>query len=61
MNKDSLYNYNVAFIAEVEADFRSTYGILDLTSRDCEYLFRCDTEEERRAYLRKNYPQYFLK
>ena len=61
MNKDSLGNYNVAFIAETEAEYREMYGILDLTYRDCDYLFRCDTEEERQAYLKKNYPTHFSK
>jgi len=57
--KDSLNDYNVAFIAEQEAEYRRIYGILELTSRDCDYLWECDDEEKRLAYLKKHYPSYF--
>ena len=54
--RDSLEDYNVAFIAEVEAEFRRSYGILDLDSRDCDILWELETEEERIAYLKQKYP-----
>ncbi|MBQ2988645.1 MAG: hypothetical protein IJD59_06040 [Clostridia bacterium] len=56
--RDSLENYNVAFIAEVEAEFRRSYGIIDLDSRDCDILWELETEEERNAYLKKRFPGY---
>ena len=56
--RDSLENYNVAFIAEVEAEFRRSYGIIDLDSRDCDILWELETEEERNAYLKKRCPGY---
>ena len=40
-------DYNVAFIAEQEAEFRRIYDIPELTSRDCDYLWECESEEER--------------
>ena len=59
MMKDSLNNYNVAFIAEQEAEYRRIYGILDLTSKDCDYLWQCETEAECLEYLKKRYPLHF--
>ncbi|MBR6745665.1 MAG: hypothetical protein IKM00_10710 [Clostridia bacterium] len=56
--RDPLENYNVAFIAEVEAEFRRSYGIIDLDSRDCDILWELETEEERNAYLKKRFPGY---
>ena len=58
MMKDSLNNYNVAFIAEQEAEFRRIYGILDLTSKDCDYLWECNIEAQRLAYLKKHYSSH---
>ena len=57
--KKTLNDYNVAFIAEQEAEFRRIYDIPELTSRDCDYLWECESEEESREYLKKNYPSYF--
>lgn len=57
--KDSLNNYNIAFIAEQEAEYRRIYGILDLTSKDCDYLWQCETEAECLEYLKKHYPSHF--
>ena len=57
--RDALDNYNVAFLAEQEAEFRRIYGILELTSKDCDYLWECKSEEERLEYLKKHYPSYF--
>lgn len=59
MKKDSLNNYNVAFIVEEEMELRRMYGIPELLSRDCDYLWQCDNEEQRIEYLKKNYPAYF--
>ena len=56
--RDSLDNYNVAFIAEQEAEFSRIYGILELTSKDSDYLWECKSEEERLEYLKKHYPSY---
>ena len=57
--KRSLNDYNVAFIAEQEAEYRRAYGIFDLTSNDCDFLWQCDSEEERIEYLKKHYPSHF--
>ncbi len=54
-----LDDYNVAFIAEVEAEFRRKYGIVDLDSRDCDILWELETEEECRAYLKKRFPEHY--
>ena len=57
--KDSLNDYNVAFIAEQEAEFRRMYGIMELTSMDCDYLWQCETDAQCLEYLKKHYPSYF--
>ena len=57
--RDRLDDYNVAFIAEVEAEFRRKYGILDLDSQDCDILWELETEEERHSYLKKRFPEHY--
>ena len=57
--RDPLDYYNVAFIAEIEAEFRRRYGILDLDSHDCDILWELETEEERSDYLKKRFPEYY--
>lgn len=59
--RDRLDDYNVAFIAEVEAEFRRKYGILDLDSCDCDILWELESEEERYAYLKKRFPEHYNK
>ena len=54
----SLDDYSDAFIAEIEAEFRRIYGIVDLDSHDCNILWELETEEERKAYLKKKFPKY---
>ena len=57
--KDSLNDYCDAFIAETEAEYRRVYGIMEITSKDCDILWELETREEKIAYLKKRYPSYF--
>ena len=56
--RPSLNDQSDAFIAEIEAELRLKYGIIDLDSHDCDILWELETEEERKSYLKKKFPKH---